>query len=427
MTPNLQRGLLLYEQSRFELAEPEFRQSLAANPQDAYTRALLGLTLSHQERFQEAENEIAEALKSDPDFAFVHYARATILYHRRRFEDVEKAIAQAIMLDPENADYRGLQAHNFLTQRKWKLALEAAEIGLQLDPEHVGCTNFRAIALVKLGRKGEAGAVIDAALARNPENSITHANQGWTLLEAGKPKEALEHFRESLRLDPENEWARQGTVEALKAQHLTYSLMLKYFLWMNRLSSRMQWGVILGGYFGMKLLGGLAKSNPSFAPWVLPIQILYILFVFLSWTADPLFNLVLRLNKFGRLVLSKKEIVASNWVGAFVGLGLISLAAGLLINSDYLLAAFVFGFSVLPVTAVFKCPAGWPRQAMATYSLVIIGAGLLGIGALYLEYFKPNALSWVRDVEGPLLSTFLFGILLSGWVANFLISQRVKK
>jgi hypothetical protein len=99
----------------------------------------------------------------------------------------------------------------------------------------------------------------------------------------------------------------------------------------------------------------------------------------------------------------------------------------LLINSDYLLAAFVFGFSVLPVTAVFKCPAGWPRQAMATYSLVIIGAGLLGLGALYLEYFKPDPLAWVRKVEGPLLSTFLFGILLSGWVANFLISQRVKK
>lgn len=64
---------------------------------------------------------------------------------------------------------------------------------------------------------------------------------------------------------------------------------------------------------------------------------------------------------------------------------------------------------------------------MATYSVVIIGAGLLGLGALYLEYLKLNALSWVRNVEGPLLSTFLFGILLSGWVANFLISQRVKK
>ena len=428
MTPNLQRGLLLYEQSRFELAEPEFRQSLASDPSNAYTRAMLGLTLAHQARFKEAEAEIAEALKLDPGFAFVHYARARILEHRRRYKEASAAIEEAIRLDPESADYRAQQSQTYLAQRKWKEALSAAEIGMQIDPQHVGCTNLRTIALVKLGRREEAGASIRAALARNPENSVTHANQGWTLLETGKHKEALEHFRESLRLDPENEWARQGTIEALKARHLTYSLMLKYFLWMNRLSRQMQWGVILGGYFGMKVLAGLAKTYPNLAPWVLPIQILYLVFVFLSWTADPLFNLLLRLNKFGRLALNRKEIVASNWVGTFVGIALLFLAAGLVINSDYLLGAFVFGFSVLPVTAVFKCPAGWPRRAMTTYAAVVIGAGVTALISMFGGTFIGNAtLSIITPIEGTLFSIFLFGILLAGWVANFLIVQRVKK
>src|SRR5262249_35174190 len=159
---------------------------------------------------------------------------------------------------------------------------------------------LRAIAMVKLGRRAEAGATIDAALARNPDNALTHANQGWTLLEKGKPKQALEHFREALRLDPENEWARQGIVEALQARNVIYAVMLKYFLWMSRFSNRAQWGIILGAYFGNRLLSALAHSNPDLAPWILPLRILYVCFALMTWMASPFFNLLLRINRFGR-------------------------------------------------------------------------------------------------------------------------------
>src|SRR5438876_7808655 len=127
--------------------------------------------------------------------------------------------------------------------------------------------------MVKLGRKAEAGTTIDAALARNPDSAVTHANQGWTLLEKGEPKKALEHFREALRLDPENEWARHGIVEALKARNVIYGLMLRHFLWMSKLSPAAQWGVILGGYFLNRMLGTAAKTSPDLAPWLLPIRI----------------------------------------------------------------------------------------------------------------------------------------------------------
>lgn len=46
------------------------------------------------------------------------------------------------------------------------------------------------------------------ALARNPDDGFSHANQGWTFLDQGRRLEAMNHFRESLRLDPTDEWAR---------------------------------------------------------------------------------------------------------------------------------------------------------------------------------------------------------------------------
>ena len=424
MGPNVQRGLHLYEQNRYTDAEREFRQAVGSDPNDAYVRAMLGLTLSHQERFDEAEREIREALKLDPGLPFVHYARAFVLDDRRRYGEAESSIAEAISMEPEDADFYALLAQIRLNQRNWKGALEAAETGLQIDAEHVGCTNLRAMALVNLGRKEEAGLTIDAALAKDPENSVTHANQGWALLHAGDNKRALEHFRESLRLDPQNEWARQGIIEALKAQNFLYAWMLKYFLWMSRLSENMQWVVILGAFFGMRILRAVEKANPQFAPYIFPIQVLYLIFVFLTWTANPLFNLLLRLNKFGRMVLNREEIIASNWVGAFVGIALVCLVMGLLGFKGYLQGAMVFGFSVLPLSAVFNCQPGWPRRAMIAYTAVVAGAGIAAFLLFLVFGDSKDTKDPVDGIRSLLFLLFLIGVLLAGWVANLLIMRR---
>ena len=132
-------------------------------------------------------------------------------------------------------------------------------------------------------------------------------------------------------------------------------------------TGRAQWAIILGGYFGNQILGGVAKSNPELAPWVLPLRILYVAFALLTWTADPLFNLLLRLNRFGRLVLTREQIVSTNWIGSCILVALLALAAFLLsdFSAPFLLAAAVFGFLVLPLAGTFKCAEGWPRKAMA--------------------------------------------------------------
>jgi tetratricopeptide (TPR) repeat protein len=195
MNPNLQRALLLFDQSRHEQAETELRQALASEPHDPYAHALLGLCLSHREQFKEATEEAQQAVHLAPDFAFAHYALATILHNRDRDDEALPVITEALRLDSSEPSFFALLSAIHLNERHWQPALEAAEQGLRLDSEHTACTNLRAIAMVKLGRKTEAGQTIDAALARHPDNSLTHANQGWTLLEKGEPKKALEHFR----------------------------------------------------------------------------------------------------------------------------------------------------------------------------------------------------------------------------------------
>lgn len=420
MNPHLSRALLLVEQSRYELAEEELRQVLAQEPQDAYAHALLGYCLTERERFDEAALEIQQAIHLAPDFSYAHYVQSRLLHERNLFKEALLAIREAIRLDPDDPDYCAQEAIIHLNEKRWQQALDAAERGLRNDPEHVSCTNLRAMALQKLRRKDEAAGALQTALSKNPDNSVTHANQGWALLDRGQPKEALEHFKEALRLDPGNEWARAGIVEALKARNFIYAIFLKYFFFMTRLSSGAQWGIIVGGYIGNRLLSGLARSNPDIAPWVLPLRILYIAFVILTWTAQPLFNLMLRFNRFGRLALSREQVVASNWLAAAIVLALLCIV-GVFVTPlpvTCSIAALVFGGLIIPISGTFSCPRGWPRKAMAAYT---IGLAAMGCLAVALRFTSE------RQLGGDLVGAYLLGVFLSQWIANFLMMQRPKR
>ncbi len=275
------------------------------------------------------------------------------------------------------------------------------------------------MALVKMGCKELAGATIDAALARDPDNAVTHANMGWTLLEKNDPAKALEHFREALRLDPTSEWARLGIIEALKARHLVYRLMLRYFLWMAKLSGKMQWGVIIGAYLLYRVLRGWAKANPDVAPFVWPVLVLYVGFVFLSWTAVPLFNLLLRLNRFGRLALSDEQIRASNWIGGCLLFVIVAAIAGVALdNLASLIAAIIALFWIFPLSATFNCAEGWPRNAMAGYTALLALLGAIVIGACLADSV---------NLFVPTFGLFFLGIFCSGIVANALAMVRVRQ
>jgi tetratricopeptide (TPR) repeat protein len=418
---HLQRALHLIEQSRHDLAEPELRRQVAGEPNDPLAHALLALCLSRAGKHAEATAEAQAAVGLAPNTAFPHYVLAGVLEDRDRLDEAAAAVQEAIRLDPEDADFHALLAQVRLAQRRRQPALAAAEAALAIDPQHVAANNLRAMALVKLGRRDEAGATIEAALAREPENAVTHANQGWALLHRGEFGRALEHFREALRLDPTQEWARAGLVEALKARYPVYGPLLRYFLWMSTLSRKAQWAVILGGLIGFRALRAAAAANPALGPWVTPLLVLYGLFVFLTWTADPLFALLLRLNRFGRYALSAEETAASSWTGAVL---LVVLGAALLFavtREPALAGGALAGMLVLfLISGTYRCARGWPRRTMAGYTATVAGLAALSL---------PLSLAAPEDAEAglvPLTLALVLGVA-GTWLAALLAGVRPRR
>ena len=413
MSTRLSQAELLLQRARYKDAEALLRGVLAEDPNDAEAHTLLALALLYQKRETDALLEAQAAVRCAPDDPGGHYVGAIILTEMEKYDEALSAIRTAIHLFPLRPRYYAVMGEIYLRKRQWQDALDAVETGLRFDPQDVQCNNIRAMALVKLGRQDEAGQTLDAILALNPENAVTHANQGWALLHAGQHTKALEHFREALRLNPQLGWAREGVIEALKARNPIYWVMLRYFLWMSRLSGGTRWALILGVYFVNRLVVELALRYPGLALFAIPLNLLYTLFAFLSWTAQPLFNLLLRFNRLGRLALSEEQITASNWVAVCLVAAIGCVGAAIFLGQlSFLTAALHALLLIVPVAGLFSFPAGKQRLFLTIYT-----AGLVLLAVLSL-IFKLQ-----QSVMGAQLGeVFVWGWILYSWIANAMAS-----
>lgn len=415
MSAHIEKAAILIQQSRYDLAEQQLTLELAKSPNNADAHSLLALCLANSKKYREAIKEAETGIGLAPDSSYAHYVLASVLHDEGELKRAESEVREALRIDSDDADYLALLGTILYMRKQFEPALRAVEQALAQDPKHVTALNLRSMVLGKLNRVGEAKAGIDAALREDPDNAFTHSTRGWTELEHGDHREALDHFREALRLDPELETAREGLLEALKAKSFIYRLMLKYYFAMSRLSGKAQWAVLLGGYFGFRALRTAAKTNPDLAPFVWPVLVLYLVFVFLSWTSDSLFNLFLRLHPYGRYALSKDQVHATNWVGGSLFIAILSLVLWFVTKTTPLLLAAIFSATmVIPLSATFGIEKRKTRIMIGVYTGIL---AITGIAALGLYYANQN-------LSVTLGSAYLLGFFAFQWVANAVTIKR---
>jgi tetratricopeptide (TPR) repeat protein len=387
---DLERGRTLLEHGRHELAEKHLRLAVGREPDSWFAHYLLAATLRCMNRGAEAVKEANEAIRLAPDVAVCHYGRALALDQAELLDEADGAIREALRLDPEDPDFHAILASLHNQRERWKDALAAATAGLKFDPQHVECLHQQALALRAMGLANESHRVLNNALKVDPENARSQASQGWNCLHRNDHRAALDHFREALRLDPDLDYARQGLVEALKARYLLYRLMLRYALWMGRHSRRMQWAMIIGLVLLSRVLG--------------PVFVLYLLFCMLTWLVNPLFNLLLRLNRHGRYALSPAQITATNWFGGFLAAGAVLLLTGW---ASHLTPVILLGawFTAMVVPLGMAMDRHAPGSRWISLGLASI-LGLLGLLCLGMYVCNPN--------DGALKP--VFGLCVLGWL-----------
>jgi len=411
MSLQIEKAQLLIEQQRFEQAIKELNQELVSNPDEPYVHALLAICLRQLDRSKEALDSAKRAVQVGPDYAYGHYVLSGVHDQNDRLKEAEQAIREAIRLDPEDADYYTRLSSILMQQRRWEEALRAAEHALELEPTNANGLNFRSMALNNLNRHDEAEAATQSALTTNPEDAMAHAATGWRRLREKNIESAMTHFKEALRLDSSLAWAREGVVETLKARNPVYRVMLGYFLWTSRLEPKTLWGFIIGGYVASRILRDFAKTNPQWAPYIWVMLGPYFAFCLMTWIADPLFNLLLRTNPLGRILLTRQQVVAANWFGGSLLLAMISFMIWLVWPIDaLLLLALVAGMMVIPISSSLGTDPGRVRKILLAYTWVLGICGALWVGT---SFFTRSG--WVVATS---LGIFVFGTLTFFWVAT---------
>jgi tetratricopeptide (TPR) repeat protein len=401
---------ILIQQKKFGEAEKLLSDLLTEDSNNIHSLSLLSEVYLQQDKFDNANRIIENAIGLSPDAPHLFYIKSRIAIQQDNLNEAEKNISQAIELDPYDADYFALLANIKIGRKQFEDALESANRALEIDAENILALNTRSTALNKLNRSEESFETIEGALREDPNNAYTHANYGWGLLEKGDHKKALEHFKEALTNDPTFDYAQSGMLEALKATNPIYRIFLKYSFFMSNLTAKYQWGVLIGFYLGFKALRTVAKNNEALQPYLIPLIVALALIAFSTWVIAPISNLFLRFNKYGQLLLDKKEKMSSNFVAISLGLFFVGLLLYFILSDEKMLTIAVFGFAMmLPLGTMFSPSKN--KYGLLIYTIALAITGLIAIGLTFSTGEMFNLMTVV----------FIFGFVAFQWVANYML------
>ena len=420
MNHTIQRAQILLSQSRFPEAIAEIRKGLAERPNEPFMLAMLSQAYLANRDFKEGLQAAEMAISQNVESPFLFLTLGKAQFYNKQIEKAKNTLQEGLSLDPTEADFFYWIGQIDFYEENWEMALDAVNQGLELDAEDVPLLNLRTQALIKLNRQADAQETVDDALHRNPENSYSHANKGYSLLHSGDLDASLAQFKEALRLDPTNDFAREGLKEAIKGKNPIYRGIQKYFLWMGRMQSKYQWGFIIGIYVLYQVILRTMDAYPALYPFLLPLAIFYVIFAFSTWIAQPISNLALRFHPLGKLALDDDEKLASNLVG-FLGI-LMLVALGMYFtgvkapfyDDYYMYVAGFFGLSMIPVSGMFSVPKETKARSLSTlYTLFLLACGI-GFLATGLEY-------------EILFIIFALGIFVYSFVVNYLMQMSSKE
>lgn len=407
------RAQLLLNQNNYARAEESARLALEEDPGDGHALTILALIQSHRGQHKQALATADSAIAVEPDWAHGRFVKACIAFDAGDLKIAEKSAQEALELAPETPATYGLLAGVHLRNKQYKKAVDFARQGLEYDAENETCRNMLVHALAIQGHGVEAEQAATETISDNPESSQAHASAGWVHLRNRKHKEALNSFREALRLEPDNDYARSGLVQAIKAQNFIYAGFLVYMHWMQRLPKGARFGIYFGIWILYRQVAKLGTSSPELLPVTFIAAAAYFLFIYSMWTIDALFNVLLFIHPVGRYALSpyQKKVTVAMLTSLMLGLAMI-------------IATIWIGHSILVVGGICIIGVGVPIAALyhaeKLSNRIIFSAEAIGL-TLAILIFVVGA--FTQSNTGPLIPLVILAIMLSTWINSALLSR----
>jgi len=376
----LQRVEVLISQGRIDDADKQIRAYLENEPTSEYGRYLLAYILYFNGKSKESEQITLQLQHEDPENPAYLALLAEINIKEEELDAAEQKVNTLLQMAPYRAEFHNMMSRVKFAQRYFDSALKYANSALEIDPENIEALNQKTMIAGLLGDTQSAKNTILEALEKSPEDPYTIANHGHQLLKEGKVKEALERFSEALAINPTNHMARYGMQEAMKSKFFLYRLFYKYFALMSRLTANGSWTFLIGTYILYRGLNHVARTNEALSPFITPLVYLLLAFFILSWVINPLMNLYLMTNQYGRLLLDEDDKKMAKYTGASLLLALVGFGLYFTLGGDTNLMTGIFFVGMMIPLGTFLSPYDEKKKKTLTiFTLAILIAGVLGL------------------------------------------------
>jgi protein O-mannosyl-transferase len=204
-------GLLTFQRSEtYRTEEGIWRDAIAKRPNNERAHHNLGVVLADAGRTAESVTEYEEALRLDPNYTDAHYNLGNALRIEGRTADAIAQYEEALRLKPDYTEARDNLGLALSAEGRNADAIAQYEEALRLKPDDAEAHNDLGNALSVEGWTADAIAQYEEALHLKPDIAAIHLNLAFALLKIpGRADEAVTQLKAVLRLQPDNERARQ--------------------------------------------------------------------------------------------------------------------------------------------------------------------------------------------------------------------------
>lgn len=193
----------------------------------------IGNTELQRQNLRAALTAYKAAIAIRPDVSEVQHKIAEIYFQLEEYENARDAFVAFLALEPRNISALNYTGYISEKLNDYAAAAEYYERVLNVSVDNLYALNHLGLAYKQLQRFDEAIEVLHRALAfdprcERPESENLHNYLGLIYLELGEIGEAIAELRESIRLFPNDTWAREQLATLYENQARYFEAQLQY-------------------------------------------------------------------------------------------------------------------------------------------------------------------------------------------------------
>ena len=180
-----------------------------------------------------AITEYKAAITIKPKSSIAHIKLAQTYAKQEEYELAQKEFREGLQLDPGNIPARNYLGYLHEILKQYQQAAEQFKTVLKYDPKNIYALNHLGLAYRQLKQPNEAETILRKVLeidpeCQEPESENVHNYLGMVYEDKGEINTAITEYRESIRLFPNDIWARKQLAILLENQGRYYEAQIEY-------------------------------------------------------------------------------------------------------------------------------------------------------------------------------------------------------